>query len=85
MSGPVTVRELLPGIAKWGAQVIAGERGLDATVGWASVVRAQLPAFQDVHRDEVVLLSLLTVRTLQDRGAPVSLPSVIEQLAEIGA
>lgn len=85
MSGPVTVRELLPNISKWGAQVIAGERGLDATVSWASVIRAQLPAFQDVHRDEVVLLSLVTVQALQDRGAPASLPAVVEQLDEIGA
>ncbi len=85
VSGPVTVRELLLGLTKWGAQVIAGESGLGAAVSWASVMRAQPPAFQDVHRDEVVLLSLATVQTLADRGAPVSLPTVIEQLADLGA
>jgi sugar diacid utilization regulator len=79
------LRELLPGMIKWGAQVIAGESGLGAVVSWASVMRAQPPAFQDVHRGEAVLLSLATVQALADRGAPVSLPSVIEQLAEIGA
>jgi PucR family transcriptional regulator, purine catabolism regulatory protein len=85
VSGPVTVRELLAGMSRWGAQVIAGEAGLGAPVSWASVMRAQLPAFQDVHRGEVVLLSLATVQALADRGAPVSLPAVIEQLADLGA
>ncbi len=85
VSGPVTVRELLPGLTKWGAQLIAGENGLGAAVSWASLMRAQPPAFQDVHRDEVVLLSLATIQTLADRGASVSLPSVIAQLADIGA
>lgn len=85
VSGPVTVRELLPSLTKWGAQLIAGESGLGAAVSWASLMRAQPPAFQDVHRDEVVLLSLATVQALADRGASVSLPSVIAQLADIGA
>lgn len=79
------MRELLPGMTKWGAQLIAGESGVDAVVSWASLMRAQLPAFQDVHRDEVVLLSLATVQTLVDRGASVSLASIIEQLADLGA
>ena len=72
VSGPVTVRELLPSLTKWGAQLIAGESGLGAAVSWASLMRAQPPAFQDVHRDEVVLLSLATVQALADRGASVS-------------
>jgi sugar diacid utilization regulator len=76
---------LLPGLTKWGAQVIAGERGLGAVVNWASVMRAQPPAFQDVHRDEMALLSLATVQTLADRGAAVSLPFIVEQLSELGA
>lgn len=85
MSGPVTVRELPPGLTVWGASLIAGEGGKDRPVSWASLMRAQPPAFQDVRRDDAVLLSLATVQTLADRGAPVTLPSVIEQLAAIGA
>ncbi len=85
VSASVTVRELLPGMTKWGAQLIAGESGVGAAVSWASLMRAQPPAFQDVHRNEVVLLSLATVQTLANRGATVSLPSIIEQLVELGA
>jgi sugar diacid utilization regulator len=79
------VRETLPHLIKWGAQLIAGENGLDRAVTWASVMRAQLPAFQDVRRGELAVLSLATVQALQDRGAPISLLTVLDQLAELGA
>ena len=85
VSGPVTVRETLPHLAKWGAQLVAGESGLDRAVSWASVTRAQLPAFQDVRRGELAVLSLATVRALQDRGSPISLLTVVDQLDELGA
>lgn len=85
MSGPVTVRETLPHLTKWGAQLVAGEGGLSRSVSWASVMRAQLPAFQDLRRGELAVLSLATVQALQDRGAPISLLTVLDQLAELGA
>ncbi|HET9109318.1 MAG TPA: helix-turn-helix domain-containing protein [Ktedonobacterales bacterium] len=85
MSGPVTVRETLPHLTKWGALLIAGEHGLGRAVSWASVMRAQLPAFQDLRRGELAVLSLATVQALQDRGAPISLLTVLNQLAELGA
>lgn len=85
MSGPVTVREALPLLTKWGAQLIAGEGGLGRSVSWASVMRAQLPAFQDLRRGELAVLSLATLQALKDRGAPVSLLSVLDQLVELGA
>lgn len=85
MSGPVTVRETLPHLAKWGAQLVAGEGGLSRTVSWASVMRAQLPAFHDLRRGEMAVLSLATVQALHDRGAPISLLTVLDQLAELGA
>ncbi|HEX8981259.1 MAG TPA: helix-turn-helix domain-containing protein [Ktedonobacterales bacterium] len=85
MSGPVTVRETLPLLTKWGAQLIAGEGGLGRSVSWASVMRAQLPAFQDLRRGELAVLSLATLQALKDRGAPVSLYSVLDQLVELGA
>lgn len=85
MSGAVTIRELMPGLVRWGAQVVAGERGLDMAVSWASLMRAQPPAFQDVRRDDLVLLSLATVQALADRGATVSLPLIVEQLSGMGA
>jgi sugar diacid utilization regulator len=81
----VTVREALTHLVKWGAQVIAGESGLSRTVSWASVMRAQLPAFQDLRRGELAVLSLATVQALQDRGAPISLLTVFDQLIELGA
>lgn len=85
MSGPVTVREALSHLVKWGAQIVAGESGLNRSVSWASVMRAQLPAFQDLRRGEVAVLSLATVQALQDRGAPISLLTVLDQLIELGA
>jgi len=85
VSGPVTVRETLPHLVKWGAQLIAGESGLGRSVSWASVMRAQLPAFQDLRRGELAILSLATVQALQNRGAPISLLTVLDQLDELGA
>lgn len=85
MSGPVTVRETLPHLTKWGAQLIAGESGMNRPVSWASVMRAQLPAFQDLRRGELAVFSLATVQALQDRGAPISLLTVLDQLVELGA
>jgi sugar diacid utilization regulator len=79
------VRETLPHLAKWGAQLVAGESGLDRSVSWASVMRAQLPAFQDLRRGELAILSLATVQALQNRGAPISLLTVLDQLDELGA
>ncbi len=85
VSGPVTVREALTHLVKWGAQIVAGESGLNRSVRWASVMRAQLPAFQDLRRGELAVLSLATVQALQDRGAPISLLTVLDQLNELGA
>ena len=85
MSGPVTVRETLPHLTAWGAQLVAGENGLDRAVSWASLMRAQLPAFQDLRRGELAVLSLASVQALQDRGAPISLLSVLDQLVTLDA
>ncbi len=85
MSGPVTVRETLPQLTAWGAQLVAGENGLDRTVSWASLMRAQLPAFQDLRRGELAVLSLASVQALQDRGAPISLLTVLDQLVTLDA
>jgi purine catabolism regulator len=48
-------------------------------------MRAQTPAFQDLRRGELAVLSLATVQALQDRGAPVSLLTVLDQLIDLGA
>ena len=85
MSGPLTVREALPHLTKWGAQLVAGERGLSRSVVWASIMRAQLPAFQHLRRGELAIFSLATVQALQDRGAPISLEVVLDQIVELGA
>jgi sugar diacid utilization regulator len=79
------VRETLPRLTRWGAQLVAGENGLGRAVSWASLMRAQLPAFQDLRRGELAVLSLASVQALQDRGAPISLLSVLDQLVALGA
>jgi hypothetical protein len=84
-SGTVTVRELLALLRHWRVRLIAGEGGLARAVAWASTMRARLPAFEGIQDGELALLSLGTLRTLRGQLVGFSLPSVVDQLAEIGA
>ncbi len=84
-TGTVTARELLALLRHWHVQLIAGESGLARTVTWASTMRARLPAFEGIQDGELALLSLSTLRTLRGQLVDFSLPSVVDQLAEIGA
>lgn len=83
-SGPVTVREVLALLRRWQAVLLAGERGLGHSVTWASTMRARLPAFEGFQGGELALLSLATLRALQAQVVELTLPAVVEQLAEIG-
>jgi hypothetical protein len=84
-TGTVTARELLALLRHWHVQLVAGESGLARTVTWASTMRARLPAFEGIQDGELALLSLSTLRTLRGQLVDYSLPSVVDQLAEIGA
>jgi PucR C-terminal helix-turn-helix domain/GGDEF-like domain/Purine catabolism regulatory protein-like family len=84
-TGAVTARELLALLRHWHVQLIAGESGLARAVTWASTMRARLPAFEGIQDGELALLSLNTLHTLRGQLVDYSLPSVVDQLAEIGA
>lgn len=83
-TGAVTVREVLSLLERWRGHLLAGERGLSRPVTWANTMRARLPAFEGFQGDELALLSLATLRALQTQLVELSLPVVVEQLAEIG-
>lgn len=83
-SGPVTVREVLTLLRRWQATLLAGERGLGRSVTWASTMRARLPAFEGFQGGELALLSLATLHALQAQVVELTLPMVVDQLAEIG-
>ncbi len=84
-AGTVTARELLALLRHWRVRLIAGESGLARTITWASTMRARLPAFEGIQDGELALLSLATLHTLRGQLVDFSLPSVVDQLAEIGA
>jgi len=83
-TGAVTVRDVLNLLERWRGRLLAGERGLTRFVTWASTMRARLPAFEGFQGDELALLSLATLRALRTQLVELSLPAVVEQLAEIG-
>lgn len=83
-TGAVTVRDVLKLLERWRGHLLAGERGLTRSVTWANTMRARLPAFEGFQGDELALLSLATLRTLRTQLVELSLPAVVEQLAEIG-
>jgi sugar diacid utilization regulator len=83
-AGPLTVKTVLRLLEPWHARLIAGERGLTRAVTWASVMRARLPAFEGFSGGELALLSLATLRSLRSQLATLTLPMVVDQLAETG-
>jgi DNA-binding PucR family transcriptional regulator len=80
----VTVREVLALLERWYPRLLAGESGLVRTVSWASTMRARLPAFDAFTGGELALFSLGTLRALRAQVVELTLPAVVEQLAEIG-
>jgi DNA-binding PucR family transcriptional regulator len=69
---------------RWQPRLLAGESGLARTVSWASTMRARLPAFDAFSGGELALFSLGTLRALRAQVVELTLPAVVEQLAEIG-
>lgn len=84
MGGPVTVEEALDALRHWQPRVLAGERGLSRPVSWASAMRARLPAFEGISDGEIAFCSVATLRALRAQVYELTLPAVVEQLAEIG-
>jgi len=83
-AGLLTVHNVLRLLEPWRGDLLAGERGLPRVVTWVSVMRARLPAFEGFSGGELALLSLATLRSLRSQLATLTLPMVIDQLAEIG-
>ncbi|MGZ3582681.1 MAG: helix-turn-helix domain-containing protein [Ktedonobacterales bacterium] len=83
-AGSVTVQEVLSLLSGWQARLLAGRQGLSRPVTWATVMRARVPAFEGFSGGELALLSVPVLRALRSQMVAFSLPSVIEQLAEIG-
>ena len=84
MGGSVTVEDVLGVLRRWQPHVLAGERGLSRAVSWASSMRARLPAFEGFSGGEVAFCSLATLRALRSQVYELTLPTVVDQLAEIG-
>jgi sugar diacid utilization regulator len=83
-AGPLTVQIILRLLEPWQARLLAGERGMTRVVTWASLMRARVPAFDAFSGGELVLLSLATLRSLRLQAATLTLPHVVDQLAETG-
>ncbi len=83
-AGSVTVQEILPLLNRWQVRLLAGGQGLSRNVTWATVMRARVPAFEGFSGGELALLSMPVLRTLRSQMVASSLPSIIEQLADIG-
>ncbi len=82
-AGPLTVQIISRLLEPWQASLLAGEQGLARAVSWANVMRARLPAFEGFSGGELALLSLATLRSLRSQLATLTLPQVVDQLADI--
>jgi len=83
--GSVAVRDMQPLLNRLGAQVIAGTNGLGRAVTWANTMRPRLPAFDGLQTGDLAVLSLSILRTFNAQVTPLTLPAIVDQLAEIGA
>lgn len=84
MGGAVCVEDVLSVLSRWQPHLLAGEHGLARPVNWAGAMRARLPAFEGFSGGEVAFCSLATLRALRAQVYELSLPVVVDQLAEIG-
>lgn len=82
--GSVTVRDVQPLLNRWHAQVIAGTSGLGRAVTWANTMRPRLPAFDGLQPGDLTVLSLGILRTFNAQVTPLTLPAIVDQLADIG-
>jgi len=82
--GSVTVRDMQPLLNRWRAQVIGGTNGLGRAVTWANTMRPRLPAFDGLQTGDLTVLSLSILRTFNAQVTPLTLPAIVDQLAELG-
>lgn len=83
-AGSLNVQVIMQLLDPWHARLLAGEQGLTRAITWASVMRARLPAFEGFSGGELALLSLATLRSLHMQLDTLTLPQVVDQLAETG-
>ncbi|HEX3270696.1 MAG TPA: helix-turn-helix domain-containing protein [Ktedonobacterales bacterium] len=83
-AGSLNVQVIMRLLDPWQARLLAGEQGLTRAVTWASVMRARLPAFEGFSGGELALLSLARLRSLHLQLDTLTLPQVVDQLAETG-
>src|SRR5438876_8130559 len=74
-----SVRNILSLLIPRDAQLVAGGKGLDRRVTWATRMRARLPAFERVHGGELALLALSQLRRLDE-----TLPHLLTSLHKEG-
>src|SRR5712692_5141462 len=74
-----SVRNILTLLVPREAQLVAGGKGLDRRVTWATRMRARLPAFESVRGGELALLSLSQLRRLDE-----TLPHLLTSLHKEG-
>jgi purine catabolism regulator len=77
----ITVEEIWARGLPPATTLAAGESGLGRTVSWVTALRARLPGFVGLKGGELALLSIRGLRELDGR---LSLPQVLERLAEAG-
>lgn len=76
----VTLQSLIRFALPLGSSLVSGDPG--SMVTWAITVRAQPPAFPEIYGGELALVSMQVLRSVDSR---LTLDSVIENLAQLGA
>lgn len=74
----ITVAELLAAAMPPGATLVAGQSGLDREATWATRLRPAAPAFGQIERGEMILLTERVLQLLDDR---LTLADVVRTLA----
>jgi PucR family transcriptional regulator, purine catabolism regulatory protein len=74
-----TIQALLQFALPLGTTLITGSA--DTTINWAVNIRAQPPAFPDIHGGELALVSMEVLRAYDSR---IKLAEVVQGLAEVG-
>ena len=77
----LTVDDLIRSVLGEGAVVLAGADYLATDVSWAAALRSRAPAFEGLKGGELAIVSVATLRQLDDR---LSLARLIDQIAGLG-
>lgn len=76
----VSVSTLLASVLPSTTRLLGGAGGLQRQVTWAAVMRTRPPAFEALRGGECALLSLATLRALQEVDASLTLARVVQSL-----